>query len=154
MKTPGPDHPITLEPAANRWRARFAGEVIADSAAAVILREAGYPARVYFPRADVAMQHLERTEAATHCPYKGDAAYYTVRANGRVSESAVWTYEQPYPPWPALRACCRSIPTGSRSRRWIALRPWPREPIPDKDQPLCRLISSENRIRSVLDLCE
>ncbi|WP_309605739.1 DUF427 domain-containing protein [Phenylobacterium sp.] len=97
MKTPGPDHPITLEPAANRWRARFAGEVIADSAAAVILREAGYPPRVYFPRADVAMRHLTRSEATTHCPYKGDAAYYTVRANGRMSESAVWTYEQPYP---------------------------------------------------------
>ena len=97
MKTSGPDHPITLEPAAGRWCARFAGEVIADSNAAVILREAGYPARVYFPRIDVAMQHLQRTEAATHCPYKGDAAYYTVRANGAMSESAVWTYEQPYP---------------------------------------------------------
>lgn len=97
MKTPGPDHPITLEPAATRWRARFAGQVIADSGGAIILREASYPARVYFPRADVAMAHLQRTEASTHCPYKGDAAYYTVLANGQVSESAVWTYEQPYP---------------------------------------------------------
>ena len=97
MKTPGPDHPITLEPAAGRWRATFAGQVIADSADALILREASYPPRVYFPRADVAMDHLSRTDAKTHCPYKGQAAYFSVRANGQVSESAVWTYEQPYP---------------------------------------------------------
>jgi uncharacterized protein (DUF427 family) len=97
VKTPGPDHPITIEPAANRWRAKFAGQLIADSADALILREASYPPRVYFPRADVSMDYLSRSEANTHCPYKGDAAYYTVRADGRFSENAVWTYEKPYP---------------------------------------------------------
>jgi uncharacterized protein (DUF427 family) len=97
VKTPGPDHPITIEPAAGRWRAKFAGQVIADSADALILREANYPPRVYFPRGDVAMDYLSRTEAKTHCPYKGDAAYFTVRADGRFAESAVWTYEAPYP---------------------------------------------------------
>jgi uncharacterized protein (DUF427 family) len=97
MKTPGPDHPITIEPAARRWRAKFAGRVIADSAEALILRETNYPPRVYFPRADVSMEALSRTDAKTHCPYKGDAAYYTVRNDGQFAESAVWTYEQPYP---------------------------------------------------------
>ena len=110
MKTSGPDHPIALEPAAGRWQARFQGQVIADSSAAVILREAGYPPRVYFPRADVAMQHLQRSEASTHCPYKGDAAYYTVRANGRMSESAVWTYEQPYPAMAGIEALLSFYP--------------------------------------------
>ena len=97
MKTPGPDHPITIEPAAGRWRAKFAGTVIADSAEALILREANYPPRVYFPRADVTMDALSRTAAKTHCPYKGDAAYYNVAAGGQASENAVWTYEAPYP---------------------------------------------------------
>lgn len=97
MKTPGPDHPITIAPAAKRWRAKFAGQVIADSAGALILREANYPPRVYFPRADVSMDALSRTDARTHCPYKGDAAYYSVAAGGQSSESAVWTYEEPYP---------------------------------------------------------
>jgi uncharacterized protein (DUF427 family) len=97
MKTPGPDHPITIEPAARRWRAQFAGHVIADSAGALILREASYPPRVYFPRADVSMDYLSRTEAKTHCPYKGDASYYTVLMDGRFAENAVWTYEAPYP---------------------------------------------------------
>jgi len=97
MMTPGPDHPITLEAAANRWRARFAGHVIADTDDAIILREADYPARVYFPRKDVAMEYMSRTERSTHCPYKGDAAYYTVLMDGQFAENAVWTYEQPYP---------------------------------------------------------
>ena len=50
MKIPGPDHPITITPAANRWRARFAGHVIADSDRALVLQEASYPPVIYFPR--------------------------------------------------------------------------------------------------------
>ena len=97
MKIPGPDHPITLEPATRRWQVRFAGQVIADSTDAIVLREAAYPARIYFPRADVAMDHLTRTERTSHCPYKGDAAYYSVTVGGETAENAVWTYEQPFP---------------------------------------------------------
>jgi uncharacterized protein (DUF427 family) len=97
MKIPGPDHPITLAPAAGRWRARFAGHVIADSADALILQEASYPPVVYFPRADVSMDYMSRTDAKTHCPYKGDAAYYTLLMDGQFAENVVWTYEQPFP---------------------------------------------------------
>jgi uncharacterized protein (DUF427 family) len=97
MKTPGPDHPITLEPARNRWRALFSGHVIADTDDAIILREASYPPRVYFPRADVSMEYMTRTDRASYCPYKGEAAYFTVLMDGQFAENAVWTYEQPYP---------------------------------------------------------
>ena len=96
MKTPGPDHPITLTPAASRWRAKFAGHVIADSADALILQESTYPAVVYFPRIDVEMGFLSRTERGTHCPYKGDANYFTVLMDGQFAENAVWTYEQQF----------------------------------------------------------
>jgi uncharacterized protein (DUF427 family) len=96
MKIPGPDHPIALEPAANRWRAQFAGHVIADSAEALILRESTYPAVVYFPRVDVEMGFMSRTDRGTHCPYKGDASYFTVLMDGQFAENAVWTYEQPF----------------------------------------------------------
>jgi uncharacterized protein (DUF427 family) len=34
---------------------------------------------------------------ASHCPYKGDAGYFTITANGRTAENAVWSYEQPFP---------------------------------------------------------
>jgi uncharacterized protein (DUF427 family) len=97
MKLPGPDHPITLTPAAKRWRAKHAGHVIADSDAAIILQEADYPPVVYFPRADVDMAYMSRTDRSTHCPYKGDASYFTVLMDGHFAENAVWTYELPYP---------------------------------------------------------
>ena len=103
MKTPGPDHPITLEKAANRWRARYAGHVIADTDDAIILREADYPPVVYFPRIDVEMGFMSRTDRGTHCPYKGDAGYFTVLMDGQFAENAVWTYEQPYPAMEAIQ---------------------------------------------------
>jgi len=96
MKIPGPDHPIILEPATRRWRARYAGHVIADTAGAIVLREADYAPRVYFPRKDVDMAYMGRTPHTTHCPYKGDAAYYTITMDGQIAENAVWSYEQPF----------------------------------------------------------
>lgn len=97
MKVPGPDHPITVTPAAQRWRVKFQGHVIADSAGALILQESTYPPVVYFPREDVSMEYMSRTHHQTHCPYKGDAAYYTLMMDGRFVENGVWTYEEPYP---------------------------------------------------------
>jgi uncharacterized protein (DUF427 family) len=96
MKVPGPDHPITIEPNPKRVVVRFAGRTIASTQKALALREASYPAVQYIPRADVDMSLLVRTEHSTHCPYKGDASYYTVRAEGRDAANAVWSYEQPY----------------------------------------------------------
>ncbi len=97
MLTPGPDHPITLEPGARRWRALFAGHVIADTCDAVVLREAHLAPVVYFPPADVALEYMSRTDRSTHCPYKGDAAYYTLLMDGQFAENAAWTYETPFP---------------------------------------------------------
>ena len=103
MKIPGPDHPITLTPATTRWRAEYEGHLIADTADALVLQESTYKPVVYFPRADVSMDFLARTEHATHCPYKGDASYYSLMMDGHLAENAVWTYEQPFPAMEAIR---------------------------------------------------
>jgi uncharacterized protein (DUF427 family) len=102
MKLPGPDHPITITPAAKRWRARFEGHVIADTDDALILQEATYPPVVYFPRDDVSMAYLAHTDHHTHCPYKGDASYFTLRMDTRIEDNAVWSYEEPYPAMTAI----------------------------------------------------
>jgi uncharacterized protein (DUF427 family) len=73
----------------------FAGKIVADSTKALSLKEASYPAVLYIPRADVDMSLLERTAHSTHCPYKGDASYYSINAGGKVAENAIWSYEQP-----------------------------------------------------------
>lgn len=102
-KTPGPDHPITIEPTPARIVVSVAGRVIADTREALTLREASYPAVQYIPRKDVDMSLLERTEHATYCPYKGDCAYYSIPVGGQRSANAVWTYEAPFASVAAIR---------------------------------------------------
>lgn len=94
MTTPSPDR-ITLEPAQQRWRAYFNGHVVADTNDALILHEQGLPDRVYFPREAVGMEYMSRTERSSHCPYKGDASYYTLLMDGAFAENAAWSYEDP-----------------------------------------------------------
>jgi uncharacterized protein (DUF427 family) len=97
MKLPGPDHPITITPSTKRVRVTFGGQVIADTTKALSLKEASYPAVLYIPRADAKMDLLKKTDHATHCPYKGDASYFSIQADGKAAENAVWSYEQPFP---------------------------------------------------------
>jgi uncharacterized protein (DUF427 family) len=97
MKLPGPDHPITIAPNPKRVRVSAGGVIVADTARALTLKEARYPAVQYVPRADANMALLERTERVTHCPYKGDANYFSIKAGGTTLENSIWTYEDPYP---------------------------------------------------------
>jgi uncharacterized protein (DUF427 family) len=96
-------HPISVTPNPRRVRVRFGGTVIADTTRALTLKEAGYRAVQYIPRSDADMSLLARTERRTHCPYKGDASYFTIAAGGRTAENAVWSYEQPFPAMAAIK---------------------------------------------------
>ena len=71
--------------------------VVADTAHALTLKEASYPAVQYVPRADANMALLVRTERTTHCPYKGDASYFSISAGGKSIENSIWSYETPFP---------------------------------------------------------
>jgi uncharacterized protein (DUF427 family) len=103
MKLPGPDHPITIEPNGKRVRVVFNGRVVADTTRALTLRETSLRPVHYIPRADADMRLLARSTHTTHCPYKGDAAYYSLQVDGRTAENAVWTYETPYPAMAAIK---------------------------------------------------
>jgi uncharacterized protein (DUF427 family) len=96
IRTPGPDHPITIERNPNRVLASLAGRVVADTQDALTLREASYPPVQYIPRKDVDITLLHRADHATYCSYKGDCAYYSIPIGGERSVNAVWTYEAPY----------------------------------------------------------
>ena len=97
MKLPGPDHPITITQNPRRVRVMAGDIVIAETSKALTLKEARYPAVQYVPREDTNMALLERTNRVTHCPYKGDASYYSVKADGKTLDNAIWTYETPFP---------------------------------------------------------
>ncbi|WP_459203756.1 DUF427 domain-containing protein [Ralstonia pseudosolanacearum] len=97
MSDIAPNHPITVAPNPRRVTVVFNGYTIADTRQARTLREASLAPVQYIPRDDVQMNHLERTHHHTHCPYKGDAAYYTIVTGDTRAENAVWTYEHTLP---------------------------------------------------------
>ena len=97
MKLPGPDHPITITANPKRVRVSAGGVVIADTTHALTLKEASYPAVQYVPREDTNMALLARTERTTHCPYKGDASYFSIETGDKTLENAVWSYQTPFP---------------------------------------------------------
>lgn len=81
-------HEITTERVEGPVRVTLAGTVLADSDRAVALHETGYPVRHYLPRADVRMELLTRSETRTHCPFKGEAEYFS--ATG--APDLAWSY--------------------------------------------------------------
>lgn len=98
IKEPSAGHPITIEPTRGRVQVRVNGELVADTTAALELREAILPAVQYIPMGDVVADRLTRTDTSTHCPFKGDASYYSVTTSaGETVDDVIWTYEQPYP---------------------------------------------------------
>jgi len=88
---------ITIAPCAGPVRAIFNGETVAASERALVMRERGYPPRVYFPPADTRMALLTPMARHTHCPFKGDASYWTLAADGHTLENAAWAYPAPLP---------------------------------------------------------
>jgi uncharacterized protein (DUF427 family) len=95
-RPPAADPGITIAPNPNRVIVRLGGAIIADTTRALVMRAPGTPDVQYIPRDDVDMRRLIRTELVTHCPYKGDAAYWSIRGERGVAENAVWSYEAPY----------------------------------------------------------
>jgi len=95
-RRPAADAGITIVPSPNRVIVRVGGAIVADTTRALVMRAPGSPDQPYIPRADVDMTRLVRTDLATHCPYKGDASYWSIRSGSGTVENAVWSYETPY----------------------------------------------------------
>jgi uncharacterized protein (DUF427 family) len=94
---------ITIEPNPNRVIVRLGGAIVADTTRALVMRAPGTPDVQYIPREDVDMASLIRTPHVTHCPYKGDASYWSIRNGPRTVENAVWSYESPYEQMAAIK---------------------------------------------------
>ena len=88
------DH-IKIRKAGGRWTVRAGGAVLGESSEALELTEGTYPPVIYFPRGDIAMAFLDRTDKSSHCPHKGDASYFSVVTKSQTLQNAVWSYEAP-----------------------------------------------------------
>lgn len=91
----GPRHRLFWHDFPRRIRAVFGGRVVLDSDEAKLLHESNLLPQLYVPSGDVDTDLLEATSHRTHCPFKGDAAYCSVRVGDRVADNAVWSYPEP-----------------------------------------------------------
>jgi uncharacterized protein (DUF427 family) len=111
-KIPDSDLPITISRVEGTVRVTVGRRIVAESARALRLEEKGYPPVYYLPRNDADMSLLVRTTHTTHCPYKGDAAYYSIPIGGAGSENAVWTYEEPHEAVASIKEHLAFYPAG------------------------------------------
>jgi uncharacterized protein (DUF427 family) len=91
-----PGRIMEYTPAGKRIRVIFDGVIIGDTQAAIALQEANYPVGYYIPRLDVRMDLMRRTDHSSHCPFKGDASYWTLETSGKSAKNAAWSYESPF----------------------------------------------------------
>jgi len=142
-----PARRIVTEVIPRRVRAFLGGIAVADTLRPLMLFEEGHVPAWYFPLDDVRMDRLVPSEHVTHCPWKGDARYWTVRVGDRVAENAAWSYPSPRPDAPDLSAYL--------SLYWNAMDAWfeedeevyvhPRDPYKRVD-----VLASSRRVEVIL----
>jgi uncharacterized protein (DUF427 family) len=97
----GPAHKLLMHPFPRRVRAEFAGRTVLDTRRGVLVHETALLPRLYVPEEDLDASVFVPTDHTTHCPFKGDATYRSLRVGDRVVENALWAYPDPKPeaPW-------------------------------------------------------
>lgn len=91
----GPDHLLFAQPFPRRVRATFAGRTVLDSDRGMLVHETGLLPVLYVPFEDLAAGLLKPSDHRTHCPFKGDASYWSLHVGDKAAENAVWAYEEP-----------------------------------------------------------
>jgi class 3 adenylate cyclase/uncharacterized protein (DUF427 family) len=127
---------VVLTPAGQRLRAIVRGQTVADSSRALVMDETRLPSVFYFPRDDVRMDLLTGTDHRTHCPFKGDASYWTLNVDGVSIENAAWSYEEPYDEATDVKAYL--------AFRWDAIDTWLADEQPIGEQPFDDAVAEAN----------
>jgi uncharacterized protein (DUF427 family) len=88
---------VDILPSSRHVRVDLEGVTIAESTSPTLLFETGLPVRYYLPKTHVRLDLLTRTETVTHCPYKGQAEWWSVRAGQNVHDDLAWSYRTTLP---------------------------------------------------------
>jgi uncharacterized protein (DUF427 family) len=90
-------HDIEVTPGSDQIVVRIKDVVVATSSRPLVLTETGCPPRYYLPSADVRMDLLRSSTTTSHCPFKGDAVYWSMETGDGLIEDVVWSYPEPFP---------------------------------------------------------
>jgi uncharacterized protein (DUF427 family) len=88
---------VDILPSSRHVRVEVDGVTVAETAKPTLLFETGLPTRFYLPKTHVRMDLLTPTDTVSHCPYKGQAEYWSVRAGDAVHADLAWSYRTPLP---------------------------------------------------------
>jgi uncharacterized protein (DUF427 family) len=88
---------VDILPSSRHVRVEVAGATIAESTSPRLLFETGLPVRYYLPKTHVRLDLLIPTDTVSHCPYKGQAEWWSVRVGDTVHEDLAWSYPTPLP---------------------------------------------------------
>lgn len=86
---------ITIEKDPSTWRIHAHGTELGISPTVLRLTEGTYSPVLYIPQADLDMAHFTLTQKSTHCPYKGNASYFSISCGSKTLENVGWSYETP-----------------------------------------------------------
>jgi uncharacterized protein (DUF427 family) len=112
-----PAHRILFEPDARRLRAYVGDTLVLDTRRAHLLHETGIRPVAYVPLEDFDQTLLEKTATTSHCPFKGDASYWSLRVGDDLREDAIWGYEAPLDDAPWLEGFAALYP--AKADRWL-----------------------------------
>jgi uncharacterized protein (DUF427 family) len=88
---------IDALPSSRHVRIEIDGVTVAESSNPTLLFETGLPVRYYLPKTHVRLDLLTHTDSESHCPYKGQAEYWSVRTGDALHEDVAWSYPTPLP---------------------------------------------------------
>jgi uncharacterized protein (DUF427 family) len=84
---------VDILPSSRQVRVEVDGVTVAESTNSRMLFETGLPVRYYLPKTHVRMHLLTPTDTVSHCPYKGQAEYWSVAGQADLA----WSYPTPLP---------------------------------------------------------
>ncbi|HUH27643.1 DUF427 domain-containing protein [Gelidibacter sp.] len=70
-------------------KARWNNKIIAESDATVVVEN-----NHYFPHDSIKKEFFKPSETHSHCPWKGEASYYTIEVDGKRNKDAAWYYPE------------------------------------------------------------
>jgi uncharacterized protein (DUF427 family) len=88
---------VDILPSSRHVRVEVQGVTVAESASPRLLFETGLPVRYYLPKTHVRMELLAPSDSVSHCPYKGQAEWWSVRVGDGPREDLAWSYRTPLP---------------------------------------------------------
>jgi uncharacterized protein (DUF427 family) len=86
---------VDILPSSRHVRVEIDGVTVAESSKPTLLFETGLPVRYYLPRTHVRLDLLEPSSTVSHCPYKGQAEYWSIRTGDTVHPDLAWSYPTP-----------------------------------------------------------